>query len=53
MKNYFDTQEEAEKYKEENQLYVRVPVYIECRRKWALVFPLEPHLTVSQEKITI
>jgi len=41
MKNYFNTKEEAEEYKEKHQLYVRVPEYIVCMNKWALVFPLK------------
>ena len=44
-KNLFETKEEAEKYKEKHQLYVRVPEYIPCRKKWALVFPIKCKLT--------
>lgn|GEM_PF-4625614 len=46
MKEYFETEEEAKKYKEKHQLYVRIPEYIECRKKWALVFLIKAHLTV-------
>ena len=38
---YFDTKEEAEKYKKEHEIYVKVPAYIACRNKWALIFPLK------------
>ena len=41
MKNYFYTREEAEEYRREKELYVRVPEYLPCFGKWALVFPIE------------
>ena len=47
MKNYFETKEEAIRYKDKHQLCVRVPEYIECMKKWALVFPLK---TVQQKE---
>ena len=41
MKNYFETREEAEEYRKKKELYVRVPKYLPCFEKWALVFPLK------------
>jgi hypothetical protein len=41
MKNLFNTKEEAEAYRVKHELWVRVPEYITCRNKWALVFPLK------------
>ena len=41
MKNYFDTREEAEKYRQKKELYVMVPEYLPCFGKWALVFPIK------------
>lgn len=41
MKNHFKTKEEAIQYKEKRQLYNRVPEYIPCYQKWALIFPLK------------
>lgn len=38
---YFNTKEEAEKYKVEHKLWCRVPEYIPCAKKYALVFPLK------------
>lgn len=48
MKNSFKTEEEAKKYREKHQLLVRVPVYIECTKKWALVFPIKTCLSKIQ-----
>jgi hypothetical protein len=41
MKNYFNTREEAEKYRVKHELWVKVPEYIKCVKKWALVFPIK------------
>ena len=41
MKNYFETREEAEEYRKKKELYVRVPEFLPCIGKWALVFPLK------------
>ena len=41
MKNYFNTKEEAEAYRVKHELWIRVPEYIEFRKKWVLVFPLK------------
>lgn len=47
MKNYFNSKEEAEAYRIKYELWVRVPEYIACRNKWALVFPLKAQITVK------
>ena len=41
MKNYFNTREEAEEYRQKKELYIRVPEYLPCFGKWALVFPIK------------
>ena len=41
MKNYFETREEAEEYRQKKQLYVMVPEYLTCFGKWALVFKIK------------
>lgn len=41
MKNYFETREEAEEYRQEKELYVRAPEYLPCFGKWALVFKIK------------
>lgn len=41
---YFETKEEAEKYKEEHEHYVMVAEYIECVKKWALVFDVKAQI---------
>ena len=41
MKDDFGTREEAEEYRQEKELYVRVPEYLPCFGKWALVFPIK------------
>lgn len=35
---YFNSKEEAEKYKSEHELYVMAAEYITCKKQWALVF---------------
>lgn len=45
-KNHFETKEEALAYKEKHQLYVMIPVYLTCVKKWALVFPVKTYLEV-------
>jgi hypothetical protein len=47
MKNYFNTKEEAERYRVKHELWVRVAEYIVCRNKWALVFPIKACITVE------
>ena len=47
MKNYFNTKEEAEAYRAEHELYVRVAEYLPCVQKWALVFPLKACIEVK------
>lgn len=37
---YFNSKEEAEKYKSEHELYVMAAEYITCKKQWALVFPV-------------
>lgn len=46
MPNLFNTEQEANEYKEKHQLFGRVPEYIEGTGKWGLVFPLKAHVTV-------
>ena len=41
MKNYFDTREKAEEYRQKEELYVMVPEYLTCFGKWALVFKIK------------
>lgn len=41
---YFDTKEDAEKYREDHKHYAMVAEYIPCRGKWALVFPLNARI---------
>jgi hypothetical protein len=41
VKEYFDTLEEAENYKQKHELTARTVEYIPCLRKWALVFPIK------------
>jgi hypothetical protein len=48
MRNLFNTEEESLKYKEKHQLYVRVPEYLTCVKKWALVFPIKAQITKSK-----
>jgi hypothetical protein len=45
MKNHFDTREEAEKYKQDHELFIMTVEYIPCFEKWALVFPLKAYIT--------
>ena len=47
-KNHFETREEALTYKEKHQLYVRIPKYLPCVKKWALVFSLKTFLQVEE-----
>ena len=49
MKEYFNTKEEAEAYKEKRQLFPYAAEYIAVRNKWALVFPL-PTTTAEERK---
>lgn len=42
----FDSEAEAQRFKAENNVFVRVPELISGRNKWALVFPLKAHVTV-------
>lgn len=37
----FDTKEECEKYKEEHEHKNMIATYLQCVKKWALVFPLK------------
>ena len=41
MKNYFDTREKAEEYRQKEELYAMVPEYLTCFGKWALVFKIK------------
>lgn len=41
----FDTEQEAQDFKDANHLHVRVPEKM-ATGKWALVFPLKAHVTV-------
>lgn len=46
-KSTFDTEQEANDYKREHQLFQRVAVPLIGRGKWALIFPIEAHITVN------
>lgn len=46
-KSTFDTEQEANDYKREHQLLQRVAVPLFGRGKWALIFPIEAHITVN------
>lgn len=48
-KNYFETKEEALKYKENNNIFNMVPVYLPCVKKYALVFPIKTILQKENE----
>lgn len=48
MKQRFDSMQEALDYKEKHKLFGRVAEPIVGTKKWALNFPLEGHVTVSQ-----
>lgn len=41
VKEYFDTEKEAEEYRQAHELYARKVEYIPCRGKYALVFPIK------------
>lgn len=49
MKNLFNTKEEAEQYRVDHELWVMVPEYITCRKKWALIFLVKTCLQKSIE----
>lgn len=38
---YFNTKEEALRYKDVNNIYNKVVKFIQCREKWALVFDID------------
>ena len=46
---YFDTKEEAEKYRDDHEHYVMVAEYIDCRKKWALVFQVKTCHQIQKE----
>lgn len=41
MKEYFDTKEEAEEYRQKHELYARTVEYLTSRGKYALVFNIK------------
>lgn len=41
---YFDTKEQAEKYRDKHEHYVMIAEYISCVGKWALVFNLKAQI---------
>lgn len=41
MKEYFDTKEEAEEYRQKHELYARSVEYSTSCKKWMLVFPIK------------
>lgn len=47
MNQVFDSEQEAEEYKKTHQIFGRAPEKV-ATGKWALVFPLEAHVTVHQ-----
>jgi hypothetical protein len=48
MKEWFNSEEEANEYKETHQLFGRGPEQLTGSGKWALNFPLEAHVTILQ-----
>lgn len=44
MKEYFNTKEEAEEYKQKHELYQRTVEYIPYRDKYALIFKIKAHV---------
>ncbi len=46
MKSLFKTEQAANSYKQEHQLLGRVAEPIKGTGKWALVYPLDAHVTV-------
>jgi len=46
VKSKFNSEQEANDYKTKHQLFSRVVEPISGTGKWALVFPIEAHLTV-------
>jgi len=47
---YFDSKEEAEKYRDSNEHYVMVAEYIACKQKYALVFQVKTCFEALKEK---
>lgn len=47
MKTTFSSEQEADDYKREHQLYQRVAEPILGTQQWALNFPLQAHITVN------
>jgi len=45
-KSRFNTEQEANEYKRKHQLHQQVAVSIQGTSKWALIFPIESHVTV-------
>lgn len=48
MKEWFNSEQEGNEYKEKHQLFGRVPEQVAGTGKWALNFPLKAHVTVHQ-----
>jgi hypothetical protein len=48
MKSSFNSEHEANEYKQPHQLFGRVAEPVAGTGKWALNFPLEAHVTVHQ-----
>lgn len=46
---HFDSMQRALDYKEKHQLQVVVPEFLSLHGKWALVFPLQCHVTVRHQ----
>lgn len=38
---YFDTKEQAEKYRVEHEYYIMIPFYSMEKKKWCLIFDLK------------
>lgn len=46
--DYFDTKEEAEKYRDLHELYVMIPFYSMVKKKWCLIFDLKINQQTDQ-----
>jgi len=47
-KEWHDSEQEAHEYMKKHQIFNMVAIQPAGYKKWALVFPLEAHVTVSQ-----
>lgn len=47
---YFDTKEQAEKYREKHELYVMIPFFSVTKKKWCLIFDLKVKSPILEEE---